>query len=185
MVTKKAEDAEIETLVEAEIEGEVISHSAEARKIVERYTALTAGLAFIPVPVADAVAIGAAQYSMIDALARLYGQDTSKERVRAAVLSVLGGGIPTLLNSSSLNALVKAVPVVGPLFGVALLPTMAGATTAALGRAFSQHFEVGGTLLSMDAKQIRAHFEAEFQALKAKMSNRSTPVDAEPEPAAA
>jgi hypothetical protein len=62
---------------------------------------------------------------------------------------------------------------------------MAGVTTTALGRVFSQHFEVGGTLLSMDAKQIRAHFEAEFQALKAKISSKSAPATAEAEPAAA
>jgi uncharacterized protein (DUF697 family) len=160
-------------------------NSAQAKKIIESYATLTAALALIPFPLVDVAAIGGAQYKMIDDLARLYDQETSKERIRAAVLSVLGGGIPTLLNSSSLSSLVKAIPVVGPLAGIALLPAMAGVTTTALGRVFSQHFEVGGTLLSMDAKQIRAHFEAEFQALKAKMSSKSAPAAAEAEPAAA
>jgi uncharacterized protein (DUF697 family) len=181
MSSKKTEEQTIDQVVE-----EVpVSHSAEAKKIIDSYTTLTAALALIPFPLIDIAAIGGAQYKMIDALARLYDQETSKERVRAAVLSVIGGGVPTLLNSSSLNSLVKAIPVVGPLAGIALLPAMAGVTTTALGRVFSQHFEVGGTLLSMDAKQIRAHFEAEFQALRAKMSSKAAPTAADVEPAAA
>jgi uncharacterized protein (DUF697 family) len=181
MSTENTEDQ----MVNPALEAATVSRSADAKKIIDAHTTLAATLGLIPFPIVDVAAIGAAQYKMIGDLARLYDQDTSKERVRAAVLSVLGGGVPTLLNSSSLNSLVKAIPVVGPLAGIALLPAMAGLATMALGRAFAQHFEVGGTLLSMDAKQIRAHFEAEFNGLKAKMSSKSTPAAAEVEPVTA
>ena len=164
MATKKIEDAAVETVA--------TSHDAESAKVISTYSAMAAGFGLVPFPIIDVAAIAGTQYKMISELARIHGVDGSKERIRSAVISVLGGGVPTLLNATVLSSLVKSVPVVGTYLGLALLPAMAGVTTAALGRAFAQHFEAGGTLLSMDAKVIRAHFQAEFEALKEKASKK-------------
>jgi hypothetical protein len=43
------------------------------------------------------------------------------------------------------------------------MPTLAGASTYAVGRVFIQHFECGGTILSFDPEKVRAHFEKEFE----------------------
>ena len=166
MATKKIEDAAVE------VETAVTSHDAESAKVISTYSAMAAGFGLVPFPIIDVVAIAGTQYKMISELAGIHGVDASKERIRSAVISVLGGGVPTLLNATVLSSLVKSVPVVGTYLGLALLPAMAGVTTAALGRAFAQHFEAGGTLLSMDAKVIRAHFQAEFEALKEKASKK-------------
>ena len=168
MATKKTEDV----IAAAEVEKGVTSHAAESAKVISTYAAMSAGFGLVPFPIIDVVAIAGTQYKMIAELARIHDVDASKERVRSAVISVLGGGVPTLLNATMLNSLVKGVPVVGAFLGLALLPAMAGVTTAALGSVFAQHFEAGGTLLSLDAKVIRAHFQAEFEALKEKASKK-------------
>jgi len=166
MASKKIEDAAVD------VEAGVTSQADEATKVINTHVAMSAGFGLVPFPIVDVVAIGGTQYKMIGELARIYGQDASQERIRSAVISVLGGGVPTLLNATMLSSLVKGVPVVGAFLGLALLPAMAGVTTAALGRVFAQHFEAGGTLLSLDAKVIRAHFQAEFEALKEKSAKK-------------
>ena len=165
MDTKTIEDTEVE------VETGVTSQADEATKVINTHVVMSAGFGLVPFPIIDVVAIAGTQYKMIGELARIFGQDASQERIRLAAISVLGGGVPTL-KATVLSSLVKGVPVVGTFLGLALLPAIAGVTTAALGRVFAQHFEAGGALLSLDAKVIRAHFQAEFEALKEKASKK-------------
>ncbi|MFM7012532.1 MAG: YcjF family protein [Betaproteobacteria bacterium] len=160
---------------QAEIEkSEVADLSAEeqrevkVKKLIKRYAAVSAGLGFIPVPMLDVASISSAQYAMIRDIAEIYGYESTKERTRVIVSSILGGSLPTLLASAGGGSLVKSIPFVGTIAGAVLVPALASAVTIALGRVFSEHFETGGTLLDIDADKLRAHFKAELEAAKLK-----------------
>lgn len=141
---------------------------AKVKSLIKRYAAVSAGLGFIPVPVLDVASISSAQYSMIRDIAEIYGYESSKERTRVIVGSILGGGLPTALAAAGGGSLVKSIPFVGTIAGAILVPTLASAVTFALGRVFSQHFETGGTLLDLNAEKLRTHFKAELEAAKLK-----------------
>ena len=40
---------------------------------------------------------------------------------------------------------------------------LTGASTYAVGRVFIQHFESGGTFLTLDPDKVKAHYRAEFE----------------------
>lgn len=141
---------------------------AKVKKLIKRYAAVSGGLGFIPVPVLDVASISSAQYAMIRDIAEIYGYESTKERSRVIVSSILGGSLPTVLAAAGGGSLVKSIPFVGTIAGAVLVPALASAVTIALGRVFSQHFETGGTLLDIDADKLRAHFKAELEAAKLK-----------------
>lgn len=141
---------------------------ARVKKLIKRYAAVSGGLGFIPVPLLDIASISSAQYAMIRDIAEIYGYESTKERTRVIVSSILGGSLPAALAAAGGGSLVKSIPFVGTIAGVVLVPAMASAVTIALGRVFSQHFETGGTLLDIDADKLREHFKAEFEAVKLK-----------------
>ncbi|MEY4671752.1 MAG: hypothetical protein RLZZ415_1631 [Pseudomonadota bacterium] len=142
--------------------------NARVSKLIKRYAAVSGGLGFIPVPVIDIASISSAQYAMIRDIAEIYGYESSKERTRLIVSSILGGSLPTVLAAAGGGSLVKSIPFIGTIAGAVLVPALASAVTIALGRVFSQHFETGGTLLDLDAEKLRAHFKAELEAAKLK-----------------
>ena len=49
---------------------------------------------------------------------------------------------------------------------MALVPVMSGASTFALGRVFSAHFQSGGTLLTLDANKMKEEFKRQLQVGK-------------------
>jgi uncharacterized protein (DUF697 family) len=137
-----------------------------SRSIIRKYAAVSAGLGLIPVPGLDVLTIGTAQYSMIRDLAEIYGYSASKEQVRVILASILGGAAPGILTSAGVGTLVKAIPFVGPIAGMVVMPSLAAASTLAIGRVFNEHFAAGGTLLNFDTDKMREHFKAEFEAAK-------------------
>ena len=69
------------------------------------------------------------------------------------------GSIAPLASAS----VVKAIPLLGTLVGGVSWLALAGASTYAVGRVFVQHFESGGTFLTLDPEQVRAHYREEFE----------------------
>lgn len=163
-------DAQIETshVDEAAALSPKEQRDAKVKALIKRYAAISAGLGFIPIPVLDVASISSAQYAMIRDIAEIYGYESTKERARVIVSSILGGGLPTMLAAAGGGSLVKSIPFVGTVAGAVLVPALASAVTIALGRVFSQHFETGGTLLDLNAEKLRAHFKTELEAAKLK-----------------
>ncbi|MBP2227692.1 uncharacterized protein (DUF697 family) [Azospirillum agricola] len=157
--------------------GEVVpvDRRAKADEIVRKHAILAAGLGLIPVPVLDLAAISGAQYKMIRELADLYGVPASNDRLRSIVTALLGGGLPFLLSTGSLGAVAKSIPVVGTVVGIAVMPSLAGAATLALGRVFTAHFRAGGKLLDLDVDELREHFHREFEAAKSNPDDHGVP----------
>jgi len=155
-----AEVVDVPELTDAEI------LQAKATSTIRKYAAVSAGLGFIPVPGLDVASISSVQYSMIRDLAEYYGVSAGKDQIRVILASLLGGAAPVMVTAAGLGSAVKAVPLVGTIAGMILMPSLAAASTLAIGRVFNQHFASGGTLLSFDAEKMRDHFKAEFEAAK-------------------
>ena len=118
----------------------------EATKLVERFAFWAGAAGAIPVPLLDLAGIGAVQVQMVRRLAEMYDVDFSQTRGKA-LIAAAGGA--SLTGSSSLGAasLTKAVPVLGAAISSIAVPTLGAGATFAIGIAFIEHFETGGTLL--------------------------------------
>jgi uncharacterized protein (DUF697 family) len=113
--------------------------------------AMTAGA--IPVPVADFVAVSAIQYDLIQKVAEFHSVDYDSNRGKTLATSIAGASA-TRLGSS----IVKALPGVGTLLGIASQVVISGATTYALGRLFDSHFANKGTLDNLNTDLVRAKY---------------------------
>ena len=149
-----------------------VSRREQASKSIKRYSTASAGFGIIPIPALDMSAIGTSQLLMIRSVAKIYGVDLSKDRVRAIVSSTVGGVAPVLLGGG-LSSIFKMIPVVGTVVGAVTLPSIAGLTTTlTLGNALADHLDAGGSLDELGLAQLRATFNSEFRAAKAKLSKK-------------
>jgi len=151
----------------------VSERSEKAQKVTSTAAKWAAGAGLVPVPLLDVAGVAGVQLKLVHDLAKLYDIPFAKDRAKALIAALVGGGVPSVL-SSGVFSLVKAVPVVGPLAGIALMPALAAAATVALGRVFTQHFEAGGTLLDFDPDKTRAYFQQELEREKAAAADPST-----------
>jgi uncharacterized protein (DUF697 family) len=147
------------------------SRREQAAKLIKRYSAASAGFGIIPIPALDMAAIGTSQLLMIRSVAKIYDVDLSKDRVRTIVSSTVGGAAPVVLGGG-LSSVFKMIPVVGTVVGAVTLPSIAGLTTLTLGNALADHLDAGGNLDEMGLAQLRAAFNSEFRAAKAKLSRK-------------
>lgn len=148
----------------------VPTQAERADKLIRSHALWAAGMGLIPVPVLDVAGVASIQYALIGELAKLYDLPFSKERIRALAAAVLGGGLPAVIAGGGVSSLAKAVPFVGTLLGAAVMPALSAASTVALGRVFTQHFEAGGTLLDFDADKMRTYFVEEFEKAREETS---------------
>ncbi len=114
----------------------------------------------IPVPGIDLLVLGYVQANLIRDLCRLYGHKASGEVLRGAVAVVLGVALPAGVTRLLFGSGVKAVPVLGTLVGMASMAALGATATYAMGFAYVQHFESGGTPLSLG--KIKDRVKANF-----------------------
>ncbi|MCA9683112.1 MAG: DUF697 domain-containing protein [Myxococcales bacterium] len=134
----------------------------QAEGIIQRHVVAAIAVGVVPVPFIDLAALVGVQLNMLRAIGELYDQPIVEQLGRSLIVSLVGGLVP--LSSASL---LKAIPVVGQLIGGISAPVLTGASTYATGRVFVVHFESGGTLLSLDPEQLRAHYRREFERAQA------------------
>ncbi len=157
-----AEDAPASADAVDHLPVDAAARRVRADLIIHKYAKWATGLGLIPIPLLDLAAVSGAQYKMIRELADLYGVPVSNDRVRAVVSALLGGGLPALAGGT-LGSAAKAIPLIGTLVGIAVMPVLSGAIALALGRVFSAHFETGGVLLDLDTDALRRHFRRELE----------------------
>lgn len=162
---------EAETVSTVEASGEHHAHQAEephcrhehALKIVKRNTAWAAGSGIIPVPGLDLIGIMGSQVKMLHELSKLYDV-TFLENKAKNIIGVLLGSIGAVnLTLVPVASLLKLAPVVGTILGGLSMPTVAGASTYALGKVFIHHFETGGTFLDFDPNKTKESFRKQFE----------------------
>lgn len=121
---------------------------------------MTTGL--IPLPLIDFAALTGIQLKMIHSISKLYEKEFSESRSKALIASLVGGGIP--ITVTRLASLAKFVPGIGSVAGTIGMVTMGGASTYALGRVLTDHFESGHELNQLTAKAVKKTFSKELKA---------------------
>lgn len=134
------------------------------------------GIGFVPLPLVDFIGLSAVQLEMIHALAKVYGVEFKKDRVKS-IISALGSGVLTTAGVPLAASLFKSIPVIGFPAGAATISIMGGASTYALGWVFDRHFRRGGTLAEFDTQEAKCYFKTKLDEGKAfvgKMKNKVT-----------
>ena len=131
-------------------------------KTVRNHVIGSMGVGLIPVPVVDLVALTGVQLNMLRKLAKSYNIPFSKDKVKNILASLIGGTIPVSF-SSTLASLVKSIPIVGQTTGALSMPILAGATTYAVGKVFTQHFASGGTFLNFNPEEVKEYYAQMFK----------------------
>lgn len=133
--------------------------SKHADTIIRNHVIWSMGAGFIPVVVADVLAISALQLDMIRQMCKVYDVDFSETQGKAVV---------TALTSSTLarigaGSVVKLIPVLGSIAGGAALSVLAGGSTYGIGQVFKRHFESGGTILDFDPARLKKMYQEQFE----------------------
>jgi|TARA_B110000444_G_C18777868_1_gene565896 uncharacterized protein (DUF697 family) len=149
----------------------------QASKIITKYLGWSAGAAFIPVPGFDLAAVTAVQIKMIADIAKVYDVPFKKDATKTIIGSLLATILPSGVAQGA-SSLVKIIPGIGTILGMATAPAFAAASTYAIGKVFTQHFESGGNLITFDTTAAREYFKAEYdtavQTQKASSSSKAS-----------
>lgn len=124
---------------------------ARANQIINQHTiaGIVVGLVPLP-PLFDVVAVTAVEVHLIAKLADAYSVPIPQRHVWGKVLISLAGGIAPVFISEKSSEMVAGVPLLGYAVFRAGLSIWGGVAVYAVGKAFAQHFQSGGTFLSTD-----------------------------------
>ena len=155
-------------------EGIVENRQELASKLVDRF-ALWSGVAgLIPVPVVDAVTVAGLQLQMVRRVSQIYDVNFS-ENIGKSLIAALAGAMVPATSSLGAASLLKAVPIVGPIASGFVMPVLASGATFAIGRAFIQHFETGGTLLDFSPPDYREFLRSQKELWDIRRKRLKTP----------
>ena len=141
----------------------------QAGKLVDRFAIWSGVAGLIPLPVVDILAVGGLQVQMLRRLSQIYGVEFSANRGKALIAALAGTMIPATSGIGAASAL-KTVPFLGMLASAFVMPTLSAGATFAIGKAFIEHFESGGTLLDFNPPDYREFVKAQ----KAMWDSRSS-----------
>ena len=148
--------------------------AGRVQAIIRHHALYSAAGGLIPVPALDIAASMAVQVRMIARLCDEYELAFSQQALKSAISALLAAGLPTATVGYPTISLVKTVPVVGSLLGLATMPAYNAAVTWALGRVFAWHFARGGSLDNVDAGEMSGRFTGEVKAGIAEVKNKVT-----------
>jgi len=95
---------------------------------------------------------------MIRDIAQIYNVDYKDQVARSIITTLVGD-----LGAVGVMSGVKAIPVLGSLLGGFTASITGAASTYALGKVFTQHFDQGGTLLDFDPVKSRKYFQDAYE----------------------
>ncbi len=146
------------------METQLRTHKADF--IVKNYTAAAAAAGLVPAPLVNFALFAGLQLLMLRNLSNLYEVDFSDEQGRSAIAALVGGGVPVSISMNTVGMLSQQalLPLlVRGAVGTLVSPLFGAATTYAIGKVFSQHFETGGTFLTFEPQRIQAYYEAQLK----------------------
>jgi uncharacterized protein (DUF697 family) len=143
-----------------------------ASKLVDRFAIWSGVAGLVPVPVIDVLAVGGLQLQMLRRLSQIYGVEFSDNRGKALIAALAGCMIPATSGMGAASAL-KAIPVVNILAAGFVMPVLSAGATYAIGKAFVQHFESGGTLLDFNPPDYREFVKAQKEMWESRTRGRS------------
>ncbi len=136
------------------------TREALAAKLVDRFAVWSGVAGLVPVPVLDVVAVGGLQLQMLRRLSQIYDVPFTENRGKALIAALAGCMIPATSGIGAASAM-KFVPVLGTLTAAFVMPALSAGATYAIGKAFIQHFESGGTLLDFNPPDYREFVKAQ------------------------
>ena len=147
-----------------------------AAKLVDRFSLWSGVGGLIPLPFVDVLAVGGLQLQMLRRLSQLYDVQFSENRGKALIASIAGTMIPVTSGMGAASAL-KGVPILGMIASAFVMPVLSAGATYAIGKAFVQHFESGGTLLDFNPPDYKEFIKAqkEMWDSRTKRSSADTP----------
>jgi uncharacterized protein (DUF697 family) len=142
-----------------------------ASKLVDRFSIWGGVAGLIPIPVVDVVAVGGLQLQMLRRLSQIYEVPFSDNSGKALIASLAGAMIPASSGVGAASVL-KAVPVLGTIAASFVMPALSAGATYAIGKAFVQHFESGGTLLDFNPPDYREFIKAQKEMWDSRSKNK-------------
>ena len=130
-----------------------------ANTVVKNHMIWSMGAGFIPIPVADFLAIGAIQLDMVRQLCKVYNLSFKESEGKALVSALTSSGLAKV----GARAVIKLIPGFGQIIGGVTLAIFSGASTYALGEVFKKHFQSGGTILDFDADRLKKMYDEKFE----------------------
>jgi uncharacterized protein (DUF697 family) len=143
-----------------------------ASKLVDRFAIWSGVAGLVPLPVVDVLAVGGLQVQMLRRLSQIYNVDFSENRGKSLIAAMAGSMIPATSGMGAASAL-KLVPVLGMLASAFVMPALSAGATFAIGKAFIQHFESGGTLLDFNPPDYREFLKAQKDMWDSRTSTRN------------
>jgi uncharacterized protein (DUF697 family) len=131
-----------------------------AAKLVDRFAIWSGVAGLIPLPFVDILAVGGLQVQMLRRLSQIYNVQFSENRGKALIASLAGTMIPVTSGMGAASAL-KGVPLLGMMASAFVMPVLSAGATYAIGKAFVQHFESGGTLLDFNPPDYKEFIKAQ------------------------
>ncbi len=153
------------------------SRHEAASKLVDRFAIWSGVAGLVPVPVVDLLCVGGLQVQMLRRLSQIYDVEFSENRGKAIIAALAGTMIPATSGMGAASAL-KTVPILGMLAGGFVMPALSAGASYAIGKAFVQHFESGGTLLDFNPPDYREFVKAQKQMWESR--TKSTPASSSP-----
>ena len=119
------------------------------------------------------LAVGGLQLQMLRRLSQIYNVEFSENRGKALIAALAGCMIPATSGMGAASAL-KAIPVINILAAGFVMPVLSAGATYAIGKAFVQHFESGGTLLDFNPPDYREFVKAQKEMWESRTKSRNT-----------
>jgi uncharacterized protein (DUF697 family) len=143
-----------------------------ASKLVDRFAIWSGVAGLVPLPVVDVLAVGGLQLQMLRRLSQIYNVEFSENRGKALIAALAGCMIPATSGMGAASAL-KAVPILNILAAGFVMPVLSAGATFAIGKAFVQHFETGGTLLDFNPPDYREFVKAQKEMWESRIKRRA------------
>jgi uncharacterized protein (DUF697 family) len=148
-----------------------------ATKLVDRFSLWGGVAGLIPVPVIDVVAVGGLQLQMLRRLSQIYEVPFAENSGKALIASLAGAMIPASSGVGAASVL-KSVPILGTIAASFVMPALSAGATYAIGKAFIQHFESGGTLLDFNPPDYREFIKTQKEMWDSRTKKKVSAPDA-------
>ena len=144
-----------------------------AKQTVKTWSSWAAAAGLVPMPALDLAAIATVQVKMVYELCKIYDVPYKEERVQSVVTGVATSSVTVLLSGQVSGAVLRFIPYVGPILSTLIQPTLAFASTYALGQVFIKQFESGQSLGSITVESVRDSYNKQFEKAKQLFKKKS------------
>jgi uncharacterized protein (DUF697 family) len=144
-----------------------------AKQTVKTWSSWAAAAGLVPMPALDLAAIAAVQVKMVYELCKIYDVSYKEEWVQSVVTGVATSSVTVLLSGQVSGAVLRFIPYVGPILSTLIQPTLAFASTYALGQVFIKQFESGQSLGSITVESVRDSYNKQFEKAKQLFKKKS------------